>query len=511
MGEVLRIMLTQGLCNLVGVGVGVGYGMLTVIPRLSDEARAWAFSWVIAATIASYALVPVALLRLFGPVGRALRAIEETRDGALDTSPQVARRALDMPILAGLVSTITWFVAALTFVPFAALDPVPWEPLEVLHIAMIAVLVGAVSSVFVFYLVEARVRGHVLPRLLPDGRLADKGARRIPIQLKLVVLLLMTSTLPVSVLCVAALGGVASAEVVLFLGAAFLVIGLLQAWFIGRSINTPLVRLRRKMAAVQKGELEVSVPVVSLDDVGRVSEGFNAMIEGLRQGQFVKETFGRYVTEQVLEEILSGRVTLGGEERTATILFSDIRGFTALSERLGADGVVRFLNAYLDVMVDVLVEHGGTIDKFIGDAIMASFGVPVSAEDDAQRAVRAAVAMVDRLEAFNAERRGAGEAEVDVGIGLHTGTVVAGTIGSRKKMEYTVIGDTVNTTSRIEQLNKQLGTRLLISDATYQLTHEQVEARRHGPIQVKGKREPIVVWEVLGWLEHPGRQPTAEM
>jgi adenylate cyclase len=145
-----------------------------------------------------------------------------------------------------------------------------------------------------------------------------------------------------------------------------------------------------------------------------------------------------------------------------------------------------------------VVEEGGTVDKFIGDAVMASFGVPVAQSDAALRAVRAGLGMLERLAAWNVERARAGEPPIEIGIGVHSGDVVAGNIGSTKKMEYTVIGDTVNTSSRIEQLNKRLGTRLLVSAQTHTQVADAVEARALEPVMVAGKSRPVLVYEVTG-------------
>ena len=271
------------------------------------------------------------------------------------------------------------------------------------------------------------------------------------------------------------------------------------SWAFSQLLSRELGHLRDRMREVKDGDLDAVARIGAPDTVGVVASGFNEMLEGLRQREFIRETFGRYVSRQVADEILSGDVELGGELRTVTMLFSDIRGFTAMSESLSPGEVVAFLNEYLNAMVTAVFEHGGTPDKFIGDAIMATFGVPVTAGDpgeDARAAVRCAVAMSCALEELNAARVARGHAPIEIGIGVHTGEVVAGNIGSPQRMEYTVIGDAVNLTSRIEGLTKSVGRRILISDSTAAFLEGTVELVEVATLPVRGRQESVRLFTV---------------
>ena len=352
---------------------------------------------------------------------------------------------------------------------------------------------------FVYYATEHLARTRIVPPILPDGHVSQvPGVMPVPIWFKLVGLLIINGALPVVVLSSSILIGQASPAATIYLGVSFLVIGAFQAWFIVASIHRPVRALNREMGRVEENDLNARAPVLAADDVGLLSEGFNQMVRGLRQAEFVSETFGRYVSEEVRDQVLSGDITMDGEVRQVTVLFSDIRGFTAISEQLPPEELLRILNRYLDTMVEAIVANGGTIDKFIGDAVMANFGAPISRPDDPVRAVRAAWAMLERLALFNGEQLERGQPLLEIGIGLHTGPVVAGNLGSSRKMEYTVIGDTVNTASRIESLNKHFETKLLISAETHGLVKDHVEARPLAPINVKGKTAPVHVYEVTG-------------
>jgi len=190
---------------------------------------------------------------------------------------------------------------------------------------------------------------------------------------------------------------------------------------------------------------------------------------------------------------------LGGNETTATILFSDIRGFTSLTEKLGAQGTVSLLNEYFTIMVECIQKEGGMLDKFIGDAIMAAFGIPIAGNDDEDRAVRACIDMIRELKQLNIRRQKQNDKPLDMGIGLCTDKIVSGNIGSPKRMDYTMIGDGVNLASRLESACKQYGTRILISDTTFKKLRGTYQIRDVDDVIVKGKTEPVRIYEVLDY------------
>ena len=224
------------------------------------------------------------------------------------------------------------------------------------------------------------------------------------------------------------------------------------------------------------------------------------MIEDVSTEKRMKSTMSRYMDPGIAERLLAGgEDALGGRSVLATVLFSDIRGFTSITEDLGAHGTVFLLNEYFTIMVDSIQRHGGMLDKFIGDAIMAVFGLPLSHDDDEDRAVRASIAMIEALRRWNLERAEEGKKVVDIGIGLHTDTVVSGNIGSPKRMDYTVIGDGVNLASRLESACKEYGARILISEATQSRLKGTYRMREVDRVVVKGKTEPIAVFEVLDY------------
>ncbi|MBT7955977.1 MAG: GAF domain-containing protein [Rhodospirillaceae bacterium] len=226
--------------------------------------------------------------------------------------------------------------------------------------------------------------------------------------------------------------------------------------------------------------------------------GTMIMVEDISSEKRMKSTMSRYMDPGIADQLLEGgEDILGGQDATATILFSDVRGFTTLTETLGAQGTVTLLNDYFTIMVDCITAEEGMLDKFIGDAIMAAFGVPISHDDDEDRAVRASINMLTSLDEWNVEREAAGQPPVKMGIGLNTDKIVSGNIGSPKRMDYTMIGDGVNLAARLESACKQYAAQLLISEYTVAKLKGTYRMRDIDDVIVKGKTKPVCVFEVL--------------
>jgi len=230
-------------------------------------------------------------------------------------------------------------------------------------------------------------------------------------------------------------------------------------------------------------------------------------VEG-REKRHVKKMFGQYVSPDIFRQLMSdpALARLGGDRREMSVLFSDIRGFTAASETSTPEAVVTQLNEYFTAMVAVLFRHHGTLDKFVGDQVMGLFGAPVQDSRHADHAVAAALEMSDVLDRLNAGWIAQGRSPLEIGIGINSGEMIAGNIGSDTIMSYTVIGDAVNIGARIESLNKEHGTRILISQATRDRLTSGAATRLVGPLAVKGRREPVVVHEVVQTTHSSGGQ-----
>lgn len=234
---------------------------------------------------------------------------------------------------------------------------------------------------------------------------------------------------------------------------------------------------------------------VGLTFVGQLA--WQYFVEG-REKRQVKKLFSRYVPKDVYEQLMADptQAALGGKRRVMTVLFSDVRGFTAMSEKSTPEEVVGQLNEYFSRMVDVLFEHHGTLDKFVGDMVMGLFGAPLDDPDHADHAVQAAIAMSHALNELNQQWAKVGKPQLDIGVGISTGDMVAGNIGSSAIMSYTVIGDTVNLGARLESLNKEYGTRIIISEVTKAALKGRYDISPLGGVTVKGKSKPVEIFEV---------------
>jgi adenylate cyclase len=244
----------------------------------------------------------------------------------------------------------------------------------------------------------------------------------------------------------------------------------------------------------------INLTVQPLLNIDQKRIGSMFVIEDISSEKRIKSTMSRYMDPGIADRLVAaGSDVLGGKDVECTVLFSDIRGFTTLTEQLGAQETVALLNEYFTLMVECVQHEEGMLDKFIGDALMAAFGIPEGHTDDADRAVRAAIAMIRTLGTWNQQRLAHGKLPVNIGVGMNTDRVVSGNIGSKKRMDFTIIGDGVNLASRLESACKQYGTHILVSESTYKRLRATYQARELDLVVVKGKTQPVAIYEILDY------------
>jgi adenylate cyclase len=377
-------------------------------------------------------------------------------------------------------------------------------------------MVGLISSAIMSFWLENFSRRRLIPLLFPGGRLSEAdGVAKISISRRIRLHYRLGSVTPLAILLVTLVTlqwqvermeitaadyghGIMVFSIALFI-VFFLGSGVLNR-LISRSIADPVKAILASINEVRAGNFNTRIPVVSSDEVGVLGDAANDMIQGLSERELLRDAFGRYVAPEVRDEILSGRIPLDGEMRHVTVMFADIRDFTPMTESHDPKRVVNILNSYFETMAEAIKAQSGLVLQYLGDEIYAVFGAPVHIENHPARAFRAALAMKQRLVLLNNRFRKQGWPELRHGIGIHTGEAVVANIGSPERLSYLLVGDTVNLASRLQSMTKDVGCEVLFSEATFQYLDEADRANEGvapvPPMQVKGKRLPVVCYKI---------------
>lgn len=368
-----------------------------------------------------------------------------------------------------------------------------------------ALFSGMTAWTISYLAIEIINRTILLPKVFPQGHLQRSGFSFRPSFKHLMIFCFMVSSffpiilLLVSFIAVHINNNLQMNYGIIVVSSTLLFIALLITLSLSRLIINPINSLTLAAEKIKDGDYKTKVPVVTADELGILADSFNDMTESLAEKEFMRDTFGKIVDPEVRDYLMQNidvqNKTLGGETREITVLFCDIRNFTALSEKMEASQVVHMLNKYFTSLGEEIAKHHGIINKYIGDAIMAIFGAPVEVNNSALNAYEAAVDMRQALKKINEELMKEGYPELSFGIGIHTGKVFAGTIGAENRMEYTVIGDTVNTASRLESLCKTYKVDLLLSSFSVQKAGlDEKELKFIDEAQLRGKTELMKIY-----------------
>ena len=502
-----RIKNAMIIANLISNVIGVA--VVILLSRISSSTISEEQLQLMDRTdlwfIPSSMLLPLTLSLIYE---RPIRKHFEDLFGGRTSTPEAAlaarRRLLNEPFFLILIDFSMWIAAAIVYSMVAggagAGTKVIWS------IVTRSLLTGLITVTVAFFALEFVLQRRVVPHLFPTGGLhVIPGTWRIRIPTRLVAFLFACNLVPF----IATLSAIPSQLppeqelpnflnhiqlTVATLAVIFMGVGIWLTFLVSSNLTRPLWEIIHVLQGVRKGNFDGVVRVTTNDEIGYTGDVINEMTKGLKDREFLKETFGKYVTEEVRDEILSGRVSLDGELREVTVLFSDLRDFTPLAERLPPKEVIKILNQYFREMEEAIRGHRGLVLHYIGDEIMAVFGAPVRLEDHPGMAVEAAQEMNRRLRTLNGALVEQGYPPLSHGIGIHTGEVVAANIGSPDRLSYTLVGDTVNLASRLQNLNKEMGTDVILSSTTKARLAGPLALKPLPPQQVKGKSQSVEVY-----------------
>ncbi|MCP4024440.1 MAG: adenylate/guanylate cyclase domain-containing protein, partial [Desulfobacteraceae bacterium] len=432
----------------------------------------------------------------------------------------IQREALKLPMVLSLRVFFIWIMAGFMW---GFLEPITRSTLYSLsppdtvdcvrRFLGITIMGGSIISFIIYFIVENTWREYI-PKFFPEGKVTHvKHVFRINVQKRILIVLLGMTFIPIPIIGAAIISKVDTLKLadtlavdelmaslaweLCFIAMDSVFLSILLAYFLSKSISIPLLKIKKTIKKIENNELDTQVEIVSNDEIGEVAEGINLMIKSLKEGQTAKESFGRYVCKEIRDEILAGNTSLDGEMTRATLLFSDLRNFTSLVEKNHPKDVVKIMNQYFDEMTIAVKDNKGLILQYVGDEIEAAFGVPIKYDDHPDMAVKAALEMRKRLKNLNVRLKEQGFEPIAHGIGIHSGAVLAGNIGSEARMSYALVGDTVNSASRIEGLTKEFSCDIILTATTRSLLTENYKTEQLAPVKVKGKDDELIVYKLL--------------
>ena len=426
----------------------------------------------------------------------------------------IQRRLLNLPMILAANNLMVYIlVPGALILSSWLLDLFPMDLRMAALFFFRALMIGLITACLSFFIVENYTRHISIPMVFPEGGLTRvQGAVRINV-MRRIRLLNLAGTLTPMLILVATLGLVLldvlktpgfsnklAVDIFIFsliLCSVFIYLGFRLNRLVGRSVVEPLKEMLQVIQRVEQGDFSHRIQVVSNDELGELAEAGNKMIQGLAEREQVRESFGRYVTPEIRDKILSGEIPLDGEQKIATMLFADLRDFTSYVESNPPEEVILSMREYFTYMEEAIREEGGLVLQFVGDELEAVFGVPLEVGWHADRAVHAAMKMRRRLEELNEKRANAGKPPFQHGVGICSGPVLAGNTGSRDHPSYALIGDTVNKAARIQELTKEFGCDVLIARETKDMLSMRISAEPREAREFKGHSTAIESFEVL--------------
>jgi adenylate cyclase len=491
------------ICNVIGVSV-VMFLSLRVLQTVPANIQKLA-SRIDLVFFPSAFIIPWFLTISYErPIRRYLSMTHDAEPLPQDLAVRVHQRLLNEPFFLIALDLTIWLISAalypLCFWMAGASRAVIFRPFSV------SVITGLITITVAFFYFEHIMQRRVTPFFFPDGELyATPKTIRIRIGTRLFAFFFACNFVPfLAILSSLQVRSDTTGDPAIilqmlrseiFLNALiFIGVGVGLTILVSSNLTRPLREIIGVLRGVSDGDFDRRIRVTSNDEIGYTGDVINEMTEGLKERDFIKETFGKYVTQQVRDEVLAGRIPLDGELKEVTILFADLRNFTPLTESLDPKLVVKIMNSYFEVMAEAIHKEDGLILQFLGDEIYAVFGAPISRADHPERAFRAGVAMHQKLIGLNETFSKRGWPTLRHGIGIHTGEVVAANIGASDRLSYLLVGDTVNVASRLQELTKDMGEEIILSEATRTRLKNDFALKRLAATKVKGKSEPLAIF-----------------
>ena len=454
----------------------------------------------------SFALAILLTLLYERPVRRFLNLKSQDGPPPESLEAKARRRLLNEPYFLIALDMAIWLSAA-AFYPliFWVIDA---GGDVMLRSFLISFHTGLITTTVAFFVFEHVLQRRVFPYFFPEGGIyAVSGIFRISIRARLIAMLFACNLIPffsiLTNLWQATRSGKEAAVILPELKAAlvdqiflFIGVGLWVTLLVSSNLTRPLQQIIKVLRKVREGRFDEKVRVASNDEIGYTGDVINEMSQGLRERDFIKDTFGKYVTQEIRDEILAGKVSLDGELKEVTVLFADLRNFTPMVEKTPPKEVVRIINSYFKEMDEAIKQYHGLVLHYIGDEIVAVFGAPLFRENHPTLAVQAAREMQHRLLTVNRTLEQAGYPGLSHGIGIDTGLVLAANIGSPDRLSYTLVGDTVNVASRLQELNKEFNTEIILSGATRVRMNGDFPLKELPATRVKGKSESIQIFSL---------------
>ena len=491
--------------QLVGSAFNIWYNLSVIEPLLGTEAlKARFLQTVIIYNACVYPVAMFAWLRRVLSIGPVLRALYSGVEQKPEALSRARRVAINLPWSIMAISGAAWFLCVPVFLLSLTAGPDPFDPRLFWHLPISFLVSGFIAVTHSFFLVELASHWGIFPTLFRAAR-ADltPGGRALSLKGRGLLWAISAGICPIGSLLLLSFAppapGTDPAWFAVFVGTVGVAFGLCTALLIGRLVSEPIDQLRSAAQGVSEGRLDRNLHLPRADEFGLLIAEFNHMLHELREKERLRQTFGLHVGRRTAEQILARDPGLGGVEQVITIMFVDIRSFTQRTATLPPAEAVRMLNGFLRVMVHVVeTRHTGIINKFLGDGFMALFGIGVDGENHADEALATGRDMLVALEELNATLAQEGREQMAIGIGIHTGPAIVGSIGSPERLEFTAIGSAVNIASRIEALTKTVKRPLLLTEGTARHLQDRSNLEGFPPQPVRGVEEPMLVYTVRG-------------